>query len=202
MGWRSHATYRTSRGWLFFRRIFNLRKRGLLAYGRSKRWCREIRGIPEIPLKLKFKLPEVAESCTDGRSKIGKAFGIGADGEGDEGAGIEDVGIDIHDKSDGNGLADGGLANGKSDGGSGGDGLADGGLANGGDILDGLGGGGPSDGGKGAGIGIDVRDKLKTDEFGDGGPDGDGSLNANGNGKGVGLDELKTDGFGDGEPDG
>ena len=49
---RSHATYRASKGWLFFTRIFDLRKRGLPAHGRRKRWYGEIWGILEITLKL------------------------------------------------------------------------------------------------------------------------------------------------------
>ena len=94
---RSHATYRVSKGWLFFGRIFDLRKRGLFAYARRKRWYSEIRGIPEITLKLTEFSPEVAESRTDGGSKNGTGNGKGieieANGEDNNGAGNKNVDI-------------------------------------------------------------------------------------------------------------
>ena len=73
-----------------------------------------ILGIPEITIQL----PEVTESCTNGTknagpgNSIGKAIGIEANGEGDEGAGNDkDVSINVLDEfGDGGPNYNGGIA--------------------------------------------------------------------------------------------
>ena len=72
------------------------------AYARRKRWYSEIRGIPEITLKLTEFSPEVAESRTDGGSKNGTGNGKGieieANGEDNNGAGYKNKNVDIGDQ--------------------------------------------------------------------------------------------------------
>ena len=109
----SHATYHSSKGWLFSPNFWPLNSGPSCTWKRKKRY-EGILGIPEITIQL----PEVTESCTNGTknagpgNSIGKAIGIEANGEGDEGAGNDkDVSIDVLDEfGDGGPNYNGGIA--------------------------------------------------------------------------------------------